>query len=80
MSRATLEINDLDNGLRRFEVNCPHGTTTGIARNASMIGDAAVVAGVLFKHFSEESCVCTSELRQQYPPSLLPRTLWILAE
>ena len=77
MSTATLTIADLPNGLRRFEVDCRHGTTTGIAQGADKIGNAAVVAGLVLKHFSEERCACTRELRRQYPPSLLPKTLWV---
>lgn len=74
---ATLTIRDLTSDLRRFEVDCRHATTTRIARNASKIGDAAVVAGVVLKHYSEEGCTCTRELRRQYPPTLLPTALWI---
>ena len=75
MSTATLKIADLDNGLRRFEIDCEHGTTVAHAMGADKIGDAAVVAAVAIKHFSEEGCDCTRELRRQYLPTLLPETL-----
>ena len=77
MSRATLEIVDLADGLKRIVIDCPHGTTEGLANDAGGIGDAAIVAGVLLKHYVEEGCTCTGELRRQYPPSLLPKTLWV---
>ena len=75
-----MEVMDLPSGLKRIVIDCRHGTTEGLARDAGGIGDAAIVAGVLLKHFAEEGCDCTHELRQQYPPTLLPRTLWILVE
>ena len=78
MSTATLKIVELDNGLRRFEIDCRHGTTEGLAMGVDKIGDAAVVAGLALKHFSEERCRCTRQLRKKYPPSLLPKTLWLV--
>ena len=79
MTVATLKIADLPNGLKRIVIDCPHGTTEGLARNAGGIGEAAIVASLLIKHYAEEGCTCTGELRRQYPPSLLPKTLWVTA-
>ena len=49
--------------------------------DADLVGlmEEAIVAAVVLKHFSEERCACTADLREQYPPSLLPRTLWVCA-
>ncbi len=77
MSGATLEIEDLGGGEKRLTVDCPHGTILIHALNSAAIGDPAIIAGALIKHYSEEQCSCTAELRQKYPPSLLPKTLWV---
>lgn len=77
MSRATLEIIDLAGGLKRIVIECRHGTTTVFGMDGGGIGDTAIVAAVVLKHFSEEGCDCTQALRHQYPPSLLPKTLWM---
>lgn len=80
MGLATLKISDLRGGMKRFVIDCPHGTTAGHAINADSIGEAAIVAGLVMKHHAAEGCRCTRELRRKYPPSLLPRTLWVLTE
>ena len=79
MSTATLTVRDRANGLKEFEVDCPHGTTSSIGSMNGDVTEAAIVAAVVLKHFSEERCACTADLREQYPPSLLPRTLWVCA-
>lgn len=79
MNGATLEIVDLAGGLKRITVDCLHGTTEGLANDIGGIGDAAIVASLLIKHFAEEGCECTQALRRQYPPSLLPgKTLRVM--
>lgn len=77
MSQATLKISDLRSGMKRFVIDCRHATTTGHAVNTESIGEAAVVAGLVMKHYAEEGCDCTRELQRRYPASLLPRTLWV---
>lgn len=77
MTAATLKIEDLGSGEKRVVVDCAHGTTTGHAMNADAIEEAALVAGLVMKHYAEEGCGCTRELRRKYPPSLLPKTLWV---
>ena len=76
MSTATLEIVDLGGITKRYVIDCPHGTTTVFGMDGSGLGDAVLVTTAVMKHFSEEGCDCTRELRRQYPPTLLPRTLW----
>ena len=77
MTQATLQISDLRAGMKRFVLDCDHGTTTGHGLNADGMADAVMVATLLIKHFASEGCDCTRELRRKYPPSLLPRTLWV---
>ena len=77
---AKLTVKDCPNGLKEFEVDCAHGTTSAIGSLEGQVTEAAFVAAVVMKHFSEERCACTASLRTQYPPSLLPRTLWVGAE
>ena len=79
MSTATLTVRDRDDGLKEFEVDCSHGTTSSLGSVNGDVTEAAIVAAVVLKHFSEERCACTADLREQYPPSLLPRTLWVCA-
>ena len=75
MTPATLKITELRAGMKRFVLDCDHGTTTGHAMNEDGMADAVMVATLLIKHFASEGCGCTEELRRKYPPSLLPRTL-----
>ena len=77
MTAASLKIEDMGNGEKHIVIDCRHGTTTGRAMNAGAIEEAALVAGLVMKHYAEEGCRCTRELRRKYPPSLLPRTLWV---
>ena len=79
MALATLEIKDLGK-VRQCVVDCPHATTTVHGVDGGIIGDRAIVAFVLLRHHAAEGCVRTAELRCQYPPSLLLRTLWVAAE
>ena len=74
---ATIEIENLGDGEKRITVDCPHGTTTGHALNAAAVEEGALVASLVMKHYAEEGCRCTRKLRRKYPPSLLPRTLWV---
>ena len=74
---ARLTIRPLADGLKYFEIDCPHGTTTGIAKGTDITGNAPVIAGLVMKHHTEEGCACTSSLRRQYPVTLLAKTLWI---
>ena len=80
MIDATLTVQDRSNGLIEIEVDCPHGTTSAFGSLEGQTPEAAMVAAVVMKHFAEERCVCTAGLREQYPATLLPRTLWIGAE
>ena len=79
MNTANLTVKNCGRGLKEFEVDCPHGTTSAIASLKGQVTEAAIVAAVVMKHFTEERCVCTTELREQYPTTLLPRTLWVVA-
>lgn len=77
MSSAKLTVRDRADGLKEFEVDCPHGTTSSMGSMKGNVTEAAIVAAVVLKHFAEEACACTAELRNQYPTTLLPRTLWV---
>ena len=77
---AKLTVKDRADGLKEFEVDCPHGTTLSLGSLKGQVNEAAIVAAVVMKHFAEEGCACTAQLRDQYPPSLLPHTLWVGTE
>ena len=77
MSHATLAVEHLEGGVKRVTVDCGHGTTTSHALNSVEVGEPAIVAAVVQAHHAAEGCRCTRELRRQYPPSLLPRALWV---
>jgi len=55
--------------MRTVTVDCAHGTTTlTIAEHPSGVqiaGQAAAVIAVQ-RHFAEEGCACTAELRRRY--------------
>ena len=70
MSGTTLTARD-QNGARVLTVDCQHGTTTlayatGTGPGALRLTDADVARLALLKHFSEEGCRCTRELRRRY--------------
>ncbi len=70
MTRATLTATD-QAGARVLTVDCNHGTTTIAYINASTPGavqvtDAAASVMALVRHFDEERCGCTVELRRRY--------------
>ena len=72
--RATLTATDASEigpGWRRIMVDCRHGASTGHVRSAPnpdapQFSDAMIVRALLLKHFSEEGCRCTLELRRRY--------------
>ena len=79
MVPARLTIRPLADGLKYFEIDCHHGTTTGIAKGTDRTGNSPVIAALVMKHHAEEGCACTSSLRRQYPVTLMAQTLWITA-
>ena len=77
MSQATLQVSDLRGGMKRYVLDCAHGTTTGHATNDSELSDPTVVAALVIKHHGEEGCGCTNEPSRKYPPTLVPNGLWM---
>ena len=75
---ATLRVIDCPNDLKEFKVDCRHATTSAIGSLNGEVREASIVAAVVMKHFTEEGCACTADLRDQYPTPLLPCTLWVV--
>jgi hypothetical protein len=69
MSGATLTIEprpELGVGVRRFEIDCRHATTTAVLLPGPFIlGDSAIVQALLLSH-DVEGCGCTYALHQRY--------------
>ena len=68
-------------GVKEFTLDCEHGITTALSASPEHGGpdESAIIAALVMKHYAEERCRCTRKLRRRYPPSLLPRTLWVTA-
>ncbi len=70
MSRATLTIRpELEHapGATRYEVDCEHATTWLMALpGREPIPDAVFVRLAVAKHYDEERCSCTRQLRRRY--------------
>ena len=47
---------------RRYTLECPHGRTEGVAENAEIAGETAILEALLLKHDAAEGCGCTREL------------------
>ena len=72
MSRATLKKRPVK-GVQfteEFVVDCEHGTTTVFAMNppgaAVQISDYQTSAMAVAKHYDEEHCRCTRQLRKRF--------------
>lgn len=60
-------------GVRFFELDCEHGTTTAFTDGPPAFPDPEIVGFLLATHDEREGCRCTGELRQRYgPPRSLP--------
>jgi hypothetical protein len=74
MSQATLTAEpapDLAPDARQITIDCKHGTTTLTIvpprdSTAAKPHEAACVRLALLKHYSEEGCRCTRQLRRRY--------------
>ena len=78
MMAALLTIHLMADGLKYFEIDCPHGTTKGIAKGTDRTGNAPAIASLVAQHYAAEGCACTSSLRRQSPATLMCPTLWIM--
>lgn len=70
MSRQLATFSELPGvmpGLRRYRLDCRHGTTT-----ADVVGDPGssltVLDVLIAKHWAEEGCRCAQTLRPPAPP------------
>jgi hypothetical protein len=70
VSNATLTATD-QAGARVVTIDCPHGETSVAYINATnpdalKVTDTAAAVMALARHFDEERCGCTAELRRRY--------------
>jgi hypothetical protein len=67
---ATLTITprpDVGDGVKEYILDCPHGTTTGLAADGQVkLMDDGIVQIMLARHDAEERCGCTAELHRRY--------------
>jgi hypothetical protein len=67
---ATLTITprpDLGERVKEYVIDCPHGTTTGLAVDGRIkMSDDGIVRALLARHDTAERCRCTRELHRRY--------------
>ena len=71
---ATLEIDILGFGERCITLDCRHGAASIHAVNVGGVDEGVLIAVAVSKHYAVGACDCTRELRQKYPPTMIPPT------
>jgi hypothetical protein len=67
--RALLTVTHRDEHHKSYMLECPHGSTSGEARRASLASRETYVAGLLARHGVPYGCTCAAEtdLADVYP-------------